>query len=301
MQQELPGNTLLDINYVGSVSHKLDVTDVLNVAPTPGPGDPVAREPFPYMGNPWFQQSIGNYNFNALEVSLNKRASQNIAFLVSYTWSKSIDDGCSGDIGAACSVQNVYNRRGDRSVSSFDLPHVFSASFTGTSPYGKNKRQSNFVVNTLAGGWFLNGIVTLHSGTPFDVGASNAIPNICFCANTERASVLGDARATGPKNINTTWFNTAVISVPAPYTFGTMGRNSLRSDRWRNTDLSLFRQFNGGLGEARFLEFRAEAFNVFNNVVFGVPNTNINDAQFGRVNSQVNATRQLQFALKFLF
>lgn len=299
LQQELPGSTLLEVNYVGSQSRRLDVTDVLNVAPTPGPGDPIAREPFPYMGNPWFQQSIGKSSFNALEVSVNKRASRNLAFLVSYTWSKSIDDGCSGDIGAACSIQNVYAR--DRSVSSFDLPHVFSLAFTGTSPYGKGKTLGNRYMDTLVGGWALNGIVTLHSGTPFDIGASNAIPNICNCANTERASLSGNPRSIGARSIKTTWFNTAAISVPAPYTFGTLPRNRLRSQGWRNTDLSLFRQFNVGLGEARLVELRAEGFNILNNDVFGVPNTNINDGQFGHVQSQVDTPRIFQFALKLLF
>lgn len=300
LQQELPGNTLLDINYVGSISSRLDVTDVLNVA-KPGPGDPVAREPFPYMGNAWFQQSIGNSNFNALEVSVNKRATRNLAFLVSYTWSKSIDDGCSGDIGAGCSVQNVYDRSGDRSVSNFDLTNVFSGSFTANSPYGKGRRLSNGFANAVVGGWALNGIVTMHSGVPFDIGAANNIPNICNCANTERASLSGDPRVTGAKNINTTWFNTKAIVTPAPFTFGNMGRNSLRADRWRNTDLSLFRQFNVGLGESRYFEFRAEAFNVFNNVVFGTPIQNMSDPLFGRVRGTGNAPRQLQLALKIVF
>lgn len=301
LQQELPGSTLLDINYVGSISRRLDVTDVLNVAPSPGPGDPVAREPFPYLGNPWFQQSIGNSNFNALQVSVNKRASRNIAFLVSYTWSKSIDDGCSGDIGAACSIQDVYNRSNDRSVSSFDIPHIFSASFTVNSPYGKTHKLENRYANAVVGGWAMNGIITAHSGVAYDIGADNTIPNICNCANTERASVVGDPRATGPKNINTTWFNTSAIVVPDQYTFGTMKRNSLRSDISRNLDLSLFRELHPYLGEARYFEFRAEAFNVFNNVVFAAPNRSIGDPLFGHVQSTANSARQLQLALKFVF
>lgn len=302
IQQELPGNILLDMNYVGSISRRLDITDVLNVAPAPGPGDPVAREPFPYMGNPWFQQSIGNSNFNALEISANKRASRNLAFLVSYTWSKSIDDGCSGDIGAACSIQNVYNRSGDRSVSAFDIPHVFSAAFTATSPYGKGRRLNNRFANAILGDWALNSIVTLHSGLAYNVGASGSIPNICNCANSERASLIGNPRATGKRNITTTWFNTAAVVTPAQYTFGTMPRNSLRSQTSKNIDASFFRQFNVGLGEARYFEFRAEAFNVTNSTVFGIPNTDLtNPTLFGRVRSTTNTPRELQVALKIVF
>lgn len=308
-QQELPGNVLLDMNYVGSVSHRLDVTDVLNVASSPVPvgtgpvpTDPTPFEPFPYMENPWFQQSIGNSNFNALEISVNKRATRNLAFLVSYTWSKSIDDGCSGDIGAACSIQNVYDRRADRAVSAFDLPHVFSTSFTATSPYGKGRMLAdNRLLNVVAGGWSLNGIIQLHSGTPFDVFASSSIPNICKCSNTERASVVGDPHSHGAKNINTTWFNTAAVVIPAPSTFGTLPRNDLRAQNWRNADLSLFRQFGLGLGESRNLEFRAEAFNALNDVVFGTPNTTLGATNFGHVTSQANTPRIFQFALKFLF
>ena len=122
----------------------------------------------------------------------------------------------------------------------------------------------NPYTDTLVGGWALKRIGTLHSGPPFDVGASNAIPNICPCANTEHASLNGNPGAIESKEVKTTWFNTAAFSVSAPYTFGTLARNSLRSEVWRNTVLSLVRYFNLGLDEARLVEFPAEGFTIFN-------------------------------------
>src|SRR3954464_2562754 len=108
----------------------------------------------------------------------------------------------------------------------------------------------------------LNGIIQLGSGFPYEVDASNTVANVCGC-NTERANVVGDPHA-GDLGVNTTWFNTAAFAKPDAFTFGNEKRNSLVGDWQRNVDLSLFRQFHIGLGEARFFEFRAEAFNIFN-------------------------------------
>src|ERR1022692_2329373 len=97
------------------------------------------------------------------------------------------------------------------------------------------------------------------------------------------------------------WFNTAAYADPAPYTYGSSKPNSLVADWGKNVTLSLFRQFHVGLGENRYFEFRAEAFNLFNNVVFGYPDSSLADSNFGRVTSQSNQPRQLQGGLKFYF
>jgi hypothetical protein len=94
-------------------------------------------------------------------------------------------------------------------------------------------------------------------------------------------------------------FDTTAYAQPAQYTFGTAGRNSLRSVPYWNLDTSIFRQFPIW-GERRF-EFRAEAFNLFNNVVLGTPNSDINGSTYGTINSTANSSRVMQLGAKFLF
>jgi hypothetical protein len=294
IQRELPSDTVLDVNYVGSVGRRLDWGPIENVA-VPGPGNPTARQPFPYMLPQWFDQSVGSSRYNALQVSLNKRLSHGMTFLVSYTLSHSQDDGCT--LGANCNVSNVYNRAFDTQTSDLNQKNVFSASFTIQSPFA---RSANKLVNNVAGGWMLNGILQLHSGNPYSVTTSNSVLNNGGY-NQERADVVSGQSPTAGGGSITQWFNTSAFTTPAPYTYGNSKPNSLVTDWGRNLDLSLFRQFHIGLGEKRYFEFRAEAFNVFNNVVFSYPDSNIGDTNYGRVTGQMNSPRILQMGLKFYF
>jgi hypothetical protein len=292
IQRELPSNTVLDVNYVGSVGRRLDWGPVENVAP-PGPGPVAPRQPFPYMMPQWFDQSVGASRYDALQVSLNRRATKDLAFQVSYTLAKSIDDGCG--IGAQCNAQNVLNRTSDVEISDTNQTNVFSASFTARSPFATN---SNKFVKVLAGGWSLNGIVQLHSGLPYTVFAPIAILNNGGY-NNERANVAGGG-GSGAGTV-AEWFNVDHFADPAPYTYGNSVPNSLNTNWGKNLDLSLFRQFHIGLGETRYFEFRAEAFNILNNVQFGYPNNNLGNPNPGQVTSQLNSPRQLQMGLKFYF
>ena len=97
----------------------------------------------------------------------------------------------------------------------------------------------------------------------------------------------------------TTWVNPCAFDNPAQFTFGNMGRNSLRSDWSKNLDISVFRNFT--IGESKRLEFRMEAFNVTNTPVFAAPSNDVSDGNFGHVSSTLNTERQLQLALKFYF
>src|ERR1700693_36435 len=112
-----------------------------------------------------------------------------------------------------------------------------------------------------------------------------------------RANLVGDP--TPEHRPPAEWINTSAFAVPAPYTFGNLGRNSLRSDWYRNLDCSVFRRFP--IRDRLQLEFRAEAFNATNSVVFAVPADVINAAGFGVVTSTANTPRQVQLALKLTF
>jgi hypothetical protein len=296
IQRELPSSTVLDVNYVGSVGRRLDWGPVQNIA-VPGPGPVAERQPFPYMLPQWFDQSVGASRYNALQVSVKKTASQTLAFQISYTLSKSIDDGCG--IGANCDIENVYNRTADVQISDTNQTNNFTASFTLMSPFGKSIAQGNKFVGTLAGGWAMNGILSLHSGQPYTVFASTAILNNGGL-NNEWADQTGSATAGGQTQGH--WFNVSSFANPAAYTYGTEVPNSLTTQFAKNLDLSIFRQFHVG-SETRYFEFRAEAYNLFNSVIFGIPNSNIGSPNPGVVTGPAGATlpRQLQMALKFYF
>jgi hypothetical protein len=301
VERQLGSNTVMTANYVGSQSHRLTVGGKYNVALTPGPGTPAevtARQPYPYIVPTFYDRSIGNSSYNAFQFSANHRGPNGLIYQVAYTWSKSIDAGCSGFFGIeSCSVQDPYNIKGDRSVSGFNLPHVLSASAVAPLPFGKGRRFANSggLVNYIIGNWQLNGILTLTSGVPYNVHMSSDI------ANTEtgdvRANQVGDPHLSNPSTKE--WFNTAAFVPPDPFTFGTSGRNSLRADWFKNLDVSLFRDFP--LGERRSLQFRAEAFNVTNTPTWGIPVNDLNNPTLGSIASTRSTERQLQLSLKLYF
>jgi hypothetical protein len=307
VERELRQNTVLTANYVGSQSHRLTVGGLYNVALHPGPGTPAevtARQPFPYISPTFYDRSIGNSSYNAFQFSANHRSSNGLTYLVAYTWSKSMDVGCSGFFGIeSCSVQNPYNIKGDRSVSGFDLTHVLSASATAPLPFGRGRRFANSggLFNYIIGNWQLNGILTLTSGVPYNVYISSDIPNVGNFdpgSGNVRANVIGDPNLPNPSTSE--WFNTAAFGPPAPFTFGDSGRNSLRADWFKNLDLSVFKDFP--FNEKRSLQFRAEAFNVTNTPTWGTPVNDLNNhAQFGSITSTRSTERQLQLSLKLYF
>jgi len=310
VQRELGQNTVMTANYVGSQTHRLTVGGLYNVARTPGPGTPAevaARQPYPYISPTFYDRSIGNSSYNAFQFSANHRSSSGLTYLVAYTWSKSIDVGCSGFFGIeSCSIQNPYNIKGDRSVSGFDLTHVLSASALAPLPFGKGRRFANSggLLNYIIGNWQLNPILTLTSGLPYYVYISSDIPNIGNFApaiagnGNVRANQVGDPHLSHPSTAE--WFNTAAFAPPAPFTFGNSGRNSLRADWFKNLDLSLFKDFP--FNEKRSLQFRAEAFNVTNTPTWGIPVNDLNNpAQLGSITSTRSTQRQLQLSLKLYF
>ena len=305
IQHQLGTSTIVNVNYVGSGSRRMDVGTYYNVALTPGPGDPRARSLFPYLTPSWYDKSIGRASYNALQASLEKRFSKGLSALLSYTWSKSMDIACSGWYGTeGCSVQDPYHINNDRSVSGFDLTHLFNLSWVYELPIGPGKllHTGSRIGDYIVGNWQINGIVQYHSGMPYDVGVSGDIANTGNTGSQpygyERLNLIGDPRASQPTVQQ--WLNPAAFAVPAQYTFGNLGRFALRTQGSSNWDFSLFRQFSM-IKEKAKLELRGEAFNLFNHPVFGVPVTDFNQPNFGAITSTANTERRLQIGGKILF
>lgn len=227
----------------------------------------------------------GNSTYEAGTLQLEKRLSSSLTFLALYTRAKSIDD--------VRTPYDVYNRRLEKSISAFDAPNQFRFSGVWSIPFGHRRQfgsQMNRVVNFLLGGWNLNGIVTLQSGFPIAL-ASRAINNNGQSARLDSPTI---AR----------WFDTNVFTVAPAFTFGNVGPflPDVRTDRTKNVDAVLVKEFNLSLGERRVTtQFRSEFYNLFNRPQFGAPNGTATAQQFGQVTTQANSPRDLQFALKINF
>lgn len=300
VQDQLNQSTVLTVNYVGSGSRRLVLGGIYNTALTPGPGDPSLRYPYPYITPTYYDRTWGRSNYNALQVLLDKKLSNGLAYLVSYTWSKSIDIGDSGWYGLeGFSVQNPYAFNNDRGVSGFDVPQLLSLSLAYELPVGPGKRfnPGNRILSYIVGNWQPNIIANIYSGVPFNLSVDGDI------ANTGNSAYMRPNYLGGPDTLSNPtpqlWFNTGVFAVPAPFTYGNSGRFILRSDGTANVDFSIFRIFP--IKESKNLEFRAEMFNAFNTPVYAAPNGDISSSSFGQVTSTANQARQIQFALKLRF
>jgi carboxypeptidase family protein len=300
--RQLGETTTVTVNYVGSSGHRLDVGGFYNTA-EPGPGNPQSRAPYPYIAPTNWDRSSGKSNYNALQLSVEKRYTSGFSYSVAYTWSKSIDTGGDGFFGVEGGVpQDPYHpdQFGSRSVSGNDLTNVLSVSTLYSVPLGKGQGHStgNGALDYLLGNWQWNNIFLARSGTPFtpSIGGDSA--------NTGNgnsgyltANLVGD-----PNKVHRSaneFFNTAAYAAPPLYTYGTAGRNSLRSAGYWNLDSSLFRKFP--FGERYQLELRAEAFNVFNHPTLDVPDGRLGDPNFGKVTGTASTERQVQLGAKFTF
>jgi Carboxypeptidase regulatory-like domain/TonB dependent receptor/TonB-dependent Receptor Plug Domain len=319
VQQQVTSKEVLTVNYVGSVGRRLDIGGAYNVATTPGgnvgcpssatnPNDFNCGAPFPYIGATAYDRNQGKSSYNALQVSLNGRQQHGLTYLISYTWSKSLDLGCTGWYGVeGCSIQNPYDLQADKGPSATDLPQIFSAAWVYALPFGKGGTFSsgNPVVNAIIGGWNLNGVLSFNSGEAFDVGTGQDLAqtgnyNYGNGYGYERANLVGNPY---PSNKTPSeWINNVIgqaFAYPAKDTFGDLGRDSLRSDWYKNLDLSVFRQFP--ITERFRMEFRFEVFNATNTPVWAIPITDMDLSNFGQVTSTLNHARQLQFGLKLYF
>jgi hypothetical protein len=244
-------------------------------------------------------------SYHALLLKAEKRYANGLNFLVSYTFSKLIDDGSgvASFLEPATGHQNGYNRRADRAVSDQDVPQRLVVSFTYALPFGRGRMLgSNWspVLNSILGGWQATGILTLQSGIPLGItttdtsqsGSGYLRPN----NNGQSAALSGSDESRLSR-----YFNTSVFSQPAPFTFGNTGRNlpDVRGPGERNIDFAVYKDL--AIKEAAHLQIRGEAFNLTNHPWFSNPDTNFQSQTFGAITSQFNQPRQIQISLRLAF
>ena len=251
---------------------------------------------------------ITNSNYNALQTTLRKRLGHGLAFLVSYTYSKTLDDVSSFNItGSAPTLvagendlaQNPWDLRAEYGRSLFDARQRLVFSYQWELPFWKH---SQTWYQRALGNWELNGIVSASTGTPFTVYDSSdpslqgQSPEISGFVG-DRPNLVGNPND-GPKTASE-WFNTGAFQQNTQLgTFGNAGRNIVQAAGVSEWDCGVSKNFR--LAESATLQFRGEFFNFLNRVNFGVPNDDISSPTFGQVETAA-PPRQIQFALKLLF
>ncbi len=295
LQRQLTRSTMVEIAYLRSSIVGADSSTVLNV-PEPGPGPIGPRRPIPALSNITTIRWDGYSLYNGLTLKATQRLAHGLLFSANYTLSKSIDDA--SDPGATTHEtnlpQDVRNMAAERALASFDHRHRFVGNFTYALPDWRGGGGS--ALARLGANWQVNGIVTLQSGAPFTVVLGTDRANV-GSGPAQRPNVAGDPNALADPT-PTAWFDTSVFSLPAQYTFGNSGRNTVFAPGYADVDIGV--QKNAALANGVQLQFRWEIFNLLNHPNFDVPNRVAFSPNFGRIFS-AQPSRQMQLGVKMLF
>ena len=310
VQRQFGAGTLATLSYVGTSSHHLLVLEEANPADPAlclslgaacGPfNEQAARTEFgPQFGSVELQRTIANANYNALEATLNHR-SHGLELLASYTYSKSIDQSA----GLPEPV-NPINPSRSRGLSAFDMRQNFVASFHYQIPKPGSAER---LLHAMADGWAVAGIARFTTGLPVtlvnnnDTSLLGTIPNGINNNGVDTPEWNGNSLHL---NLNprggAAVFDAGQFSLPALGTMGNARRRFFSGPGMENLDATLSREMR--LGEARTLEFRAEAFNAFNHAQFFGPSTvegNISSGTFGDAVSAM-PPRLIQIAVRYKF
>ena len=331
VERKLAGATL-NAAYVGTAGVKLPVTDF----PNGYTGAEPAFAPYTQFnssgtitggyGPVILMTNRSHSTYHALQVSAQKDlAASGLGFQASYTFAKSIDDtsavfggfisGYSGAV-AQSNPQDPFDARADKAPSTFDIKNVATFSLfqdlhadraVFLRPLGK----------TLTSGWQLLGIGTLMSGLPFTV-YSGVQQTGAGSNNTDRPDQIGVPDLSTSRQVREDYFGLGAnnasffyvpINVPGGTgpnqgVFGALGRNTFRGPGLHDLDLALIKDTPlkvGARGERVSLQFRAELFNIFNIVNFGLPSNIVLGPGFGEISRTASTSRQIQFSLKLIY
>ncbi len=299
-QQELGSATAVSIGYVGTRGRNLISYYNLNgqslsaatSLPCPISGRALGSC-YPGISSVNLRDDNGRSQYDSLQLQLERRFTKGWQYIASYTFSKTKDNG-QGAFNNPAGGINYVEQYG---TSLIDYPNVFSFETVYELPYGRGRQfgaEIPKVVDAFLGGWQINGIFRAQSGNPFDVRVNSRLVN-----------VTGDPYA----GQNGRYLNVNAFS-PVTTGIGNLERNGLRSPSTNSLNLGLLKNF--AITQTAKIQFRAEAFNVFNTLQFGNPNTDLNNTSintgggfqnsFGFINSTSPfSNRQLQFGLRLEF
>ncbi len=251
---------------------------------------------------------VANSIYHGLQLLAEKRYSNGLQLLVTYTWSKSIDDSSQADdnvtwLGSFSSLQDPNRPQAERSLSTFDIPHVFQFSYSYDLPFGHGRAflgNMPRILDLIVGGWTTNGIWRMSAGRPltFTVADGNPIPTY----GMQRPNIVGTPKRNhGSDWVDHYFVDDSVFQRPDDFTLGDAPRalGSVRSPFSFTSNLSLGKKFS--IREGMNFEFRIEAQNAFNHPVFATPDVTVDDENFGVITSTAVGPREVQLAFKFNF
>jgi hypothetical protein len=321
IEQQLHGVTV-NASYVGTVGEKLPVIDYLN-------GFVGAESGFaPYTQFDSAGQAIGGYgmatvltnrshsSYHALQISAqNSLSSFGLGFQASYSFAKSIDD-VSTVIGAGNAPQNPFDTNAEKGPSAFDIQQV--GNFSLFQDLHADRAPVLRMLNKNAtAGWQLLGIGTMMTGLPFTVNSGIQQTGV-GSMGSDRPDQIGIPDLSTTRTVREDYFgrgadNSSFFHIPTNVPggtgpnhgrFGALGRNTFRGPGFQNLDIALIKNtplMTRSGSERAALQFRAEFFNIFNLVNFGLPASVVLGPGFGEINHTASNSRQIQFSLKVIY
>jgi hypothetical protein len=307
IQQELPGHMALEVAYVGNhQAHQLFQPDP-NACPNLGTTDSTINcnslRPTPFIGGISGTASFGYGNYHGLTSKIEKRYSNGLQFLGSYTYGHALaNTGTTLSGSNGFGIPDPRNYASGYSSAAWDIRHNFTGDFLYEIPFGRGKAHGanlNRAVASVLGNWQLNGIMTLHTGSPFTL-RSNACQGVWNACRPDLVAGKNPADAPANGRSPDLWFDTSAVTTPAPLTGGNLGLQTNNAPPTRILDMSIFKDFP--FTERWKLQFRAEGFNIANTPQFSAPDQNLQNATFGKVTStQAGTERHIQFSLRLQF
>jgi hypothetical protein len=319
VERQFYWDTLLSVAYVGRrglhLQREADINQptIATVVANPGVNLDALR---PYKGYNSIRETdnVGTSIYNSFQLSFNRRFKKGFAFGMAYTLSKSMDSGSAQrDI-----IPNTYDAHNLWGQSDFDVRHVMIINYIYELPFLHN--QHNLAGKAL-GGWQISGITQFQTGLPFSVATGNDYAGVGqdgsmqgtgasgqFWVMNATPTIVHQIAANGSGDAKY-WFTTTdangnlLFSQPAKNTFNTQPagfRNVLHNPGFENWNVGLFKKFS--FTEKTGMQFRAEAFDVFNHPNWGNVNTTpTNLSTFGKITSKTNDVRNLQLSLRLFF
>jgi hypothetical protein len=298
-------DTLYSIAYVGNVDMHLPDLEDPNLA-APGPGSTTSRRRWPSVGVLNIQDLNGIANYNALQLHAQHNFSKGLELLASYSWSKTMDNASGDFVGEGQRYHNeldYMNKTGSYGLADQHIGQRFVVSYIYVLPVGRGKYlNTGGVGNAVLGGWQINGITSANTGTPITVSQAYNVANIDLGTNRPdqigKPNDLSHGRPRGQQVaefFDTSAFRQADLT-NGTYRFGNAGRNTIIGPGTFVSDFGLYRNFK--IRERGQLQFRAEAYNIFNRAIFQQPGIAFATTQFGVLTSTAVDAREIQLALR---
>ena len=288
----------MDVSYVGTKGTHLSDTRNINQPSPSGAARVLAgaanvNQVRPYLGYAAINQYYngGNSSYNSLQASLRTNSLHGLTLQASYTYSHAIDD-VSGDVPGNAH-QDAYRAYLEYGNSNYDRRQMLILSYVYNIPPLSQQR----FLKAVFGNWQLSGITSFQTATPINITLPG--DNAGIGGAPYRPDLIGDPTAGGGSR--QIWFNPVAFAKPVPGAFGNAGRNVVRGDGLNNTDASLFRSFPRILrSESSGLQFRAEFYNIFNQVNFSTFGTTFGSPNFGQATA-ARDPRTIQLGVRLFF